>query len=215
MWFGLDDAPGLTAFLYGPSEIQARLMGCTVTVRQDTEYPFEDDVRFEVAVSEPLRMTLRLRRPAWAAAIVLDGVAGEEDDGWIVIDRRWHGRTLFTVHFTIPVRAERYPGSGIAVLRGPLQFVQPIRHKVHSLKTHALAQFQDEELLPVDVADVAARTPVLDASITDLGFGVERDATSGQGDPWSAQPVRLVAGDLILVPMGCAPLRRAMFIARE
>ena len=215
MWFDLAASPGLAALLYGPSELRTVVTGCSVTVRQDTRYPFEDDIRFDVHVSAPVRMALWLRRPAWTTAVVLDGVTGVERGGWIVIDRLWQQREKFTLRIDSSVRAEPYPGGGIAVLRGPLQFVQPIRHRARTLRASAIGNWHDEELLPIDVAEVAAAVPVLDQSAADLGFEVVHDVSRDPDDPWSGASVHLVSEGTVLVPMGCAPLRRAMFLPRE
>ena len=216
MWFALADSPGLAALLYGPSEVQAVVAGCPVTVRQDTAYPFEDDIRFDVRASAPVRMALWLRKPAWATAAVLQGVTGVEQGGWIVIDRLWSSDLQFTLHLTSAVRTEPYPGGGVAVLRGPLQFVQPIRHRARALPGSVADNWPDEELLPVDVTDVAAATPVLASSVADLGLAIVRDHTTGHDDdPWSHAPLRLLGDGATLVPLGCAPLRKSMFLLRN
>jgi uncharacterized protein len=215
MWCGLAESPGLAALLYGPSELRTVVAGCRVTVLQETIYPFEDDIRFDVQVAVPVRMELWLRKPAWASAVVLEGVTGVERGGWIVIDRLWQQGTKFTLRINSSVRAEPYAGGGIAVLRGPLQFVQPIRHRARLLRALAVENRHDEELLPIDVAEIAAAIPVLDQSAADLGFEVVRDVSRDSDDPWSDALIRLVSEGTVLVPMGCAPLRRAMFMSRD
>jgi hypothetical protein len=113
------------------------------------------------------------------------------------------------------VRIEPYAGGGVAVLRGPLQFVQPIRHRTRTLLPLAVESWHDEELLAMDIADVAAAVPLLDASVADLGFATLREPSRDPGTPWAREPIRLARAGLTLVPMGCAPLRRAMFLLRD
>ena len=215
MWFAQSGSPGLVAMSYGPSELQTVVAGCNVTVRQDTAYPFEDEIRFEVKVAAPLRMALWLRVPAWAAAVELGGVTGKEQDRWLVIERHWQHDLEFTLRIHCPVRVEPYAGGGVAVLRGPLQFVQPIRHRTRTLRPLAVESWHDEELLPLDITDVAAAIPLLDASVTDLGFETRYEPMPESGTPWDREAMRLVTAGLKLVPMGCAPLRRAMFLLRD
>lgn len=119
------------------------------------------------------------------------------------------------LRFDVPVVAERYPGGEVAVLRGPLQFVQPVRHRSRVLREHPRAPWCDEELLPEDPEDVAARLPVLESSQPDLGLAVTRHAGGNADDPWSDSPLRLVGRGFELVPIGAAPLRRAAFISRS
>jgi hypothetical protein len=179
---------------------------------QDTDYPFEDAVRFTVDVPEPVRLGIWLRRPGWARSCRVTGLESREIGGWIVIDRKWSGRAEFTLQFELSVRGDRYPGGELAVMRGPLQFVQPIRHSVRVLPVAGREAWPDAELLPVP-DDLAAAAPVLDPAQADLGFVVERVATDAPDLPWSASPVRLRGHGTRLVPMGCAPLRRADFMA--
>jgi DUF1680 family protein len=213
MWAVRTDAPGLVALAYGPCELHTRVEGRSVAVRQQTAYPFEDVARFVVEVDEPVRMSIWLRRPTWAAALRVDGVASRERDGWIEIEREWRASTAFEIHFDARVRVESYPGGELAVLRGPLQFVQPIAHTVRTLTDLALPGWRDEELLPRDIADVAAATPVLETFSPDLGLVVESDPLHDPDDPWQRTPLHLVRPGLDLVPIGCAPLRRAAFLA--
>jgi len=215
MWLAQSESPGLVAMAYGPSELQTVVAGCNVTVRQDTAYPFEDEIRFEVKVSAPVQMALWLRMPAWAGALELEGVTGKEQDHWLVIERSWEHDVKFTLRIHCLVRVEPYAGGGVAVVRGPLQFVQPIRHQVRTLRSLGDGNWHDEELLPVDVAEIAAAIPVLDTSVANLGFEAVRDVSHDPDDPWGGVPVRLVRDGIVLVPMGCAPLRRSMFLLRD
>ena len=144
----------------------------------------------------------------------LDGIEGVEKDGWIVIDRQWQGRTFFTLRFDLPVRAEAYPAGEVAVLRGPLQFVQPIPYRTRELPVQARADWPDAELLADDRASLET-LPIIDTARANLGFIPERVATDTLDRPWHESPLRLRSDSVTLVPIGCAPLRRADFRARS
>ena len=143
----------------------------------------------------------------------LDGIEGVERDGWIVIEREWQGRRSFTLGFDVPVRAEAYPAGEVAVLRGSLQFVQPIPFRVRDLPVQARADWPDAELL-ADNRESLETLPIIDTARTDLGFLTERVATDAPDRPWHESPLRLRSDGVTLVPIGCAPLRRADFRAR-
>jgi DUF1680 family protein len=213
MWLGCTDSPGLAALAYGPSDLHTTIDGAAFNILQETQYPFEDQVRFTVEAAAPSRLTLWLRRPAWASAFHLDGIDGVERDDWIVIERRWSDRTSFTLRFDVPVRAERYPAGEVAVLLGPLQFVQPIPFRVRDLPVQARADWPDTELL-ADDRELQETLPIIDTARADLGFVPERVATDAPDRPWHESPLRLRSDGVTLVPIGCAPLRRADFRAR-
>jgi uncharacterized protein len=213
MWLGRTDGTGLVALAYGPSELRADVDGTKVSILQETQYPFDDHVRLTVEAEAPTRLTLWLRRPAWVSAVHLDGIESEQRGGWILIERQWRNRTSFTLHFETAARVEAYPGGEVAVLRGPLQFVQPIPHYSRQLAVQARADWPDTELLADDRA-LLETLPIIDAARADPGFVLERVATDASDRPWHASPLRLNVHGVTLVPMGCAPLRRADFRAR-
>lgn len=208
-----DDAPGLVALAYGPTELRVDVAGTAFRIEQDTLYPFEDQIRFTVDAASPVRLVLWLRRPAWAGAWRLDGMKGEAQGGWIVVDRRWQGRTSFSLRFETPVRAEPYPDGEVAVMRGALQFVQPIPYVARALPVAARPAWPDAELLPADGAASEA-LPLVDATRTGLGFVLVHDAAADPQRPWDRPPLQLRRDDMTLVPFGSAPLRRAAFRMR-
>jgi DUF1680 family protein len=214
LWLCRDDGPGLVALGYGPSELRTDVGGVPLRILQETRYPFEDEIRFTVAAGSPAHVTLMLRHPAWARAWQLDGVAGVEHDGWIVIDREWRETTSFSLRFDVSVRAEPYPDGEVAILRGALQFVQLIPHEARERPVPSRPGWSDADLVPASRADVES-LPVVDASRADLGFATEWSVSGAPDHPWDASPVQLRNETVTLVPIGCAPLRRAAFRIQE
>jgi hypothetical protein len=110
----------------------------------------------------------------------------------------------------VPVRAEAYPAGEVAVLRGPLQFVQPIPHGSRELPVAARPHWPDTELYAE--GDATQETlPIIDLRREDLGFTLDLLTAADAGSPWQSSPLQLHRDDLTLVPLGCAPLRRAGF----
>lgn len=214
MWMWCAEPCSLVALAYGPSELRTEVDGRSVVIGQDTAYPFEDAIRFTVEVGEPLQLNLRLRRPGWATTVRVEGRASREDGGWIIVGGQWQGSTSFVLRCGAQVLAERYPDGEVAVLRGPLQFVQPIPHRRRVLRALEHPPWRDEELLPADAEDLTARQPLFDCSQRDLGLTLVREPGVDPEDPWHRPPLRLVGDGIALVPLGAAPLRRAGFIAR-
>ena len=214
MWLRRTDGPGLAALAYGPSELNTAIDGTAIRVIQETSYPFEDEVHFTVEAGAAARWKLWLRRPAWTSACRLDGIEGAERGGWILIDRHWQGSCSFSLHFDAPVRAEAYPTGEVAVLRGPLQFVKPIPDRPQFVPVAGRPEWPDVELNADDAATEEA-LPIVDAARKDLGFVTEAVRTMNPGNPWHESPLRLRKDGITLVPLGCAPLRRADFRARQ
>jgi hypothetical protein len=211
-WLARSGAEGFVALAHGPSQLHARVEGAAVVIMADTAYPFEDEIRYEVRVQAPRRFGLWLRRPGWVRAAAVEGVESVASDGWLQIVRDWEGHTRFVLRFDAVPRAERYPQGTLAVMRGPLQFVLPLRHRVRHTPVAGRDAWPDAELF-ADADDAARATPVVDESLPGLGFEIRRPRAPDVDDPWHASPLVLSSAATRLEPMGCALLRRADFVA--
>ena len=66
LWMRTADG-GLAATVLGPSLVTARVgSGESVTVLEETDYPFSDRIRFTIQTREPVIFPLSLRIPSWA-----------------------------------------------------------------------------------------------------------------------------------------------------
>jgi hypothetical protein len=131
MWLATSDL-GLCASMYGASEVTARVgaEGTSVTVRQDTEYPFGETIRFEVTSRTPVSFPLWLRVPAWCsgARLRVNGRAvgkGTPDPGsYVVVERRWsHGDTAeLRLPMAVDLHTWRSNADSVSVRRGPIAY---------------------------------------------------------------------------------------------
>src|SRR5690606_27981729 len=74
LWYLTDD-DGVAALEYAPSQMAVQLGGANVTIRQVTNYPFEDVIDFEFSVDKAAAFPFKLRIPAWCkqATITING----------------------------------------------------------------------------------------------------------------------------------------------
>jgi hypothetical protein len=133
-----------------------------------------------------------------------------EQDGWLVIDRKWKPGDTFSITFQPQIEVAPYPNGEYAVRRGTLQYVYPIEHHLHSIKDYPLQGFHDFEITPSDL-EQAYQTVFLEDTMPDYGLSFG-NAPAGETElNWASAPVWLDAGPHRLVPMGCTILRRASF----
>ncbi len=92
MWLKDAKTGGPVAMLLGPSAVRGTFNGVAYTVEEETDYPFEDTVRFKVTVSEPVEMPLVYRVPGWAET--------PEAGRLVTVRRRWQGAE--TVEVSLP-----------------------------------------------------------------------------------------------------------------
>ncbi len=118
---------GLAAVVYGPCSVTTSVDdGRKVTITEETEYPFRDEIRFSIATSGSARFGLRLRIPAWAVdATVRVGSAEAQPvqaGTFHTIERVWSDGSRVVLRLPMPIRCERRYRNSIAVVRGPLVF---------------------------------------------------------------------------------------------
>jgi DUF1680 family protein len=136
--------------LYGAGAADVPVAGNRVTLRQETLYPWDGDVRLTVSVEKPMTFALRLRVPGWAreepvpgglyrfadepaTKPILEFDGSEADvatgaDGYIAIKREWKSGDTLRLRLPMPVRrvvadtrVEACRGM-VALQRGPIVY---------------------------------------------------------------------------------------------
>ncbi|MDB5586182.1 MAG: glycoside hydrolase family protein [Devosia sp.] len=124
----------IAVHLYGESTARVDLAVGSVTLTQQTQYPWDGAIGLSVAVDKPARFALSLRIPAWAkgATIAVNGqaldVEGITADGYARIDREWRAGDSVRLDLPLVPRAlranpkVRQDAGRVAVMRGPLVY---------------------------------------------------------------------------------------------
>jgi len=117
---------------YLASSATFRVGSHDVTLIQETAYPWDGTVRVRVAVAEPAKFTLRLRRPGWCRDVGLhigaDPAKWVESRGYVRISRTWADGDELTFEMAMPVeRVYAHPEveadrGFVALQRGPVVF---------------------------------------------------------------------------------------------
>jgi uncharacterized protein len=148
MWMQSKDN-GLAATLYGPSTVTAKVGSANqqVQITQKTNYPFEEDIRFEIKADRPVSFPLSLRIPAWCSAprIKVNGSsigAVQRRNGFAIVRRTFKTGDVVTLTLPMSVKATEWPNNGIGIERGPLVYALPIETKWTSV---AEAAYSSEE----------------------------------------------------------------------
>lgn len=143
LWMATTDQ-GAAALVYAPSKATIRVAGGNeIEVTEDTNYPFEEQVRFTIDFKKGRKATFpfHLRIPSWCrkGTVTVNGaVAGEYPGGSIaVINREWRAGDKVTLDLPMEITVSRWYENSAAVERGPL---------VYALK-------MDEEWIEVKDAD--------------------------------------------------------------
>ncbi|MDO8540502.1 MAG: glycoside hydrolase family 127 protein [Opitutaceae bacterium] len=126
LWMATADR-GLAALIFGPSQVKARVGdGQEVTITEDTNYPFDETIRFRIASGEAVTFPLHLRIPGWCeeATIKINGGAARAEHGGrvVVLARSWRDGDVVELTMPMRVRSSRWYENSAAVERGPLVY---------------------------------------------------------------------------------------------
>lgn len=125
------DEDELAVVAYAPCAVTTDVDGTSVTILEETNYPFRDVVSMTVEVDGTAEFALSLRIPDWIdqAEIELPGgdvrTVGSGPD-YCTIERTWSDGETVEVAFSTPVRSERRYRGAVTLHRGPLVFSLPI-----------------------------------------------------------------------------------------
>jgi hypothetical protein len=120
------DASALYVNLFIASELAWPEKG--LSLRQETQFPTLDTVRLKLKCQKPLRLAVKIRRPAWTRLGMTVLVNGNREnvhaasDSYITIQREWRDGDTVDVRLPMSLRTEGLPGdpSQVAILYGPI-----------------------------------------------------------------------------------------------
>jgi uncharacterized protein len=122
------DLQGVWVNLYIPSTLRWKQDGADVTLTQESQYPFDRTVQFDVKTPQARNFTLNFRIPAWAkgASVSVNGrrVETEASPGaFAAVHRQWNTGDRIELDLPMTLRLEpvdrRHPQT-VAPLFGPL-----------------------------------------------------------------------------------------------
>ena len=135
LWYATPDK-GLAAMIYSPSVVIAKVSDDRqVTIKEETAYPFEEEIRFVVSFegSSRVRFPLHLRMPSWCEAPVVM-VNGKEYQVQIrgdiaVINREWRSGDCVSLTLPMHLSSQKWYQNSVSIERGPLIYALRIEEK--------------------------------------------------------------------------------------
>ncbi len=131
LWYATDDG-GLAALVFAPSSVEAVVAGgVRVSIKEETFYPFDEEVRMTVSFPEKkvkgAWFPVKFRIPEWCSAPVVK-VNGERVDqtlvagGTVCLRRTWINGDVITVELPMEVRSGEWYDRAAVIERGPLVY---------------------------------------------------------------------------------------------
>ena len=128
---------GVAALVYSPGQVTLKVAGGEeITVREVTDYPFDETITFHISVPEKsgkLRFPFHLRIPGWckAPALTINGAKEPLNAELKVIklDREWKNGDKITLVLPMEVKFTEWYEKSRAVERGPLVYALKMEEK--------------------------------------------------------------------------------------
>lgn len=127
LWYATNDQ-GLAALHFSPNEVTAKVgvRQTPVTIKENTSYPFENTINFEITTGATVSFPLHLRIPSWCAAATIsvngEKLRTEKGGQVIVISRAWKNGDKVKLELPMEVRISQWGSNSRAVERGPLVY---------------------------------------------------------------------------------------------
>ncbi|WP_089895539.1 beta-L-arabinofuranosidase domain-containing protein [Chitinophaga arvensicola] len=138
LWYATADS-GIAALLYAPSEVQVTVAGnIPVTVKETTQYPFEEAVTFTIRTPQLATFPLHLRIPAWCkqGTVKVNGKVVKEAAGNQVVQiaRTWQSGDVVELSLPMHLYQQTWFENSLSIERGPITYALQIGEKVTPVK---------------------------------------------------------------------------------
>lgn len=159
MWMRDSLDKGLIATLYGPCMLKTQIDGVNVNIQEDTQYPFSDEIGFDVSASENKKFAICLRKPFHVTKIKISGISEKEMSdfgGYVVINREWGQNNKFRIQFDFDIKKIEQPKSQSEekneyyFQRGPIVYALPFPCQMDTVKEHGESKFYQLVMSPTD-----------------------------------------------------------------
>ncbi len=131
LWMATPDN-GIAAILYNSSEVEAKVgskKGGTVTLKQTTHYPFDENIKIEVNATKSVDFPLYLRVPGWCdnASVSVNGKnidVNATAGSYIRLENKWNQGDVIELILPMKVVVQEWAKNknSVSVNYGPLTF---------------------------------------------------------------------------------------------
>ena len=134
LWYATTDG-GVAALVYGPNKLETKLPnGVELTIDEQTQYPFEDQIKFIVQPSKPSDFPIEFRIPIWCkeAIIHVNGKEIKREKGGLIvrIKRTWNKNDQVDLFFPNEITTKNWAKNSRSIEKGALIYALKIKEEV-------------------------------------------------------------------------------------
>lgn len=232
LWYTEENS--LVNMVFAPSVVNTQLNGQNVSVELVTEYPFRDQLCYQIKTASTEEMTLKFRLPAWcdAPVIVCDGatITVDQDAKMISVCKCFSEGEQVLVTLPMNIACSSWYKGSVAVERGPLVYGLDIKENWQPIKEVAgitdYAVFADSPwnyALNTNETMTATEQPLGNVPFSKQYPAVKLSAKGQQVPSWtlvehsageiptSFDVSAIAEEEITLIPFGCTKLRVSQF----
>lgn len=149
---------GIVATMYAPSSFTTKLKGSKneITIQEETNYPFEETIRFRMKMKRSTPFSFWLRIPQWCkgASITVNGQAADivcKAGTFVEVQRKFSDGDIIELKLPMKAHSVSMPYDGVAFERGPLVFSLNVKaqEEITETREHDGIKFQSRILTPL------------------------------------------------------------------
>lgn len=149
---------GIVAAMYAPSSFTTKLKGSKneITIQEETNYPFEEMIRFRMKMKRSTPFSFWLRIPQWCkgASITVNGQAADivcKAGTFVEVQRKFSDGDIIELKLPMKAHSVSMPYDGVAFERGPLVFSLNVKaqEEITETREHDGIKFQSRILTPL------------------------------------------------------------------
>jgi len=132
LWYKTE-GNGLAALVYAPNVLNTTVNGQEVTIKEETSYPFEDEINFAFSTKKAVTFPFELRIPAWCneAKIFVNGKEVKSAKGGTItsLNQKWNNGDKVTLKLPMTMSTSNWGHNSRTIERGPLVYALKLEEK--------------------------------------------------------------------------------------
>ncbi len=176
---------GLAAILYSAATVKARVgKGNDITLKEETNYPFDENIKFTISTAKAVLFPLYLRIPSWSegAKVFINGKEQQHDNkagAYTRIERVWNNNDKVELKLPMHIATRQWKDNknSVSVNYGPLTYSLKIDEDYKKMDSKASAIGDSKWQANVDESKWPAYE-IYPASDWNYGLLINKDTVS-------------------------------------
>jgi len=127
LWYKTQEN-GIASLVYGPNKLTTTVgqNNTPVSINEVTDYPFSDEIAFDISTKNTTQFEWKLRIPSWCTegTVTLNGKELQKAKGgqFVIIGRTWKNKDKLVLKLPMQVSTSNWGRNSRAIERGPLVY---------------------------------------------------------------------------------------------